>query len=134
MHIPKPGEAAMTVRQSVAVWFEIPAKDFDRAARFYERILGVTLRRDSMGPMTLGIFPYEEPNASGCIIAGPNAVPGKDGPIVYLNADGVLEKAIDAAWEAGGEVITPVTELPDGMGRFAHLRDTEGNRIGLHAA
>jgi predicted enzyme related to lactoylglutathione lyase len=47
----------MTARPS-AVWFEIPALDFERAARFYETILG----------------------------------------------------------------------------RFAHSRDTEGNRIGLHAA
>ena len=58
-------------RQPVAVWFEIPATNFDRAARFYERILGVTLRREAIGPMTLGVFPYEQPNASGCIISGP---------------------------------------------------------------
>lgn len=27
----------------------------------------------------------------------------------------------------------PCTELPDGLGCFAHIIDTEGNRVGLHA-
>ena len=124
----------MKDRKSVAAWFEIPATDFDRAARFYERILGVTLRREAIGPMTLGVFPHQEPNASGCIMAGPGVAPNKEGTIVYLNADGVLDEALAAAWEAGGAVLTPVTDLPEGLGRFAHLRDTEGNRVGLHAA
>src|ERR1700757_2306393 len=35
--------------------------------------------------------------------------------------------------KAGGEVLLPRTALPDGMGYFAQIRDTEGNRVGLHA-
>jgi hypothetical protein len=31
-------------------------------------------------------------------------------------------------------VTTPKVQLPDGMGCFAHIADTEGNRVGLHAA
>jgi len=124
----------MDDRSPIAVWFEIPATDFDRAARFYEKILGITLRREAVGPMTLGVFPFREPNASGCIMSRPGLAPTGGGTIVYLNADGMLDKAIAAAPEAGGEVLTPVTELPEGLGRFAHLRDTEGNRVGLHAA
>ena len=64
----------------IAVWFEIPATDFDRAARFYETLLGVTLRREAMGPKTLGVFPYEAPASSGCILAGPGIAPADCGP------------------------------------------------------
>ena len=124
----------MQTSKPVAVWFEIPATDFDRAATFYETLLGVTLRREAMGSMTLGVFPYEAPASSGCIMAGPGIAPAADGTIIYLNADGRLDTALEAAWSAGGTVLMPATELPDGMGRFAHVRDTEGNRIGLHAA
>ena len=34
---------------------------------------------------------------------------------------------------AGGRVHTPKTALPPGMGFFAHVEDTEGNIVGLHA-
>ena len=30
-------------------------------------------------------------------------------------------------------MLVPRVELPEGMGVFAHILDTEGNRIGLHA-
>ena len=33
--------------------------------------------------------------------------------------------------KAGGKVES-VIELPDGMGRAAHIIDSEGNRVGLH--
>jgi uncharacterized protein len=124
----------MTDRQPVAVWFEIPATEFDRAARFYEAILGVSLRREEMGPMTLGVFPYAEPETSGCVMAGPGVAPGAGGTILYLNTGGRLREVLAATPDAGGRVVLPVTELPEGMGRFAHIVDTEGNRVGLHEA
>jgi predicted enzyme related to lactoylglutathione lyase len=34
---------------------------------------------------------------------------------------------------AGGRISTPRVDLPEGMGSFVHLIDSEGNRIGLHA-
>jgi len=33
----------------------------------------------------------------------------------------------------GGKLLTPKTALPPGMGFFAHIEDSEGNRVGLHA-
>lgn len=62
-------------------WFEIPARDIARAARFYETLLGKTLRRESMLGTQLAVFPAAD----------------------------------------------------DGMGFFAHIEDSEGNRVGLHA-
>jgi predicted enzyme related to lactoylglutathione lyase len=120
-------------RQSRVVWFEIPATDFDRAARFYEQIFALTLTKQQMGPQMLGVFPYEPPAISGCVIAG-NLTPGSAGTIIYVNADPILSTVVDRVAAAGGQVLVPRVELPEGMGVFAHILDTEGNRIGLHAA
>ena len=38
---------------SAITWFEIPSKDLDRATQFYEDVLGVKLKPDAMGPMTM---------------------------------------------------------------------------------
>lgn len=120
-------------RQSRVVWFEIPATDFDRAARFYEQIFALTLKKQQMGPQMLGVFPYEPPAISGCVIAGPNLVAGSAGTIIYVNADPLLSTVVDRVAAAGGQVLVRRGELPEGMGVFAHILDTEGNRIGLHA-
>jgi len=34
---------------------------------------------------------------------------------------------------AGGRIATPKVQLPGDMGCFAHITDTEGNRVGLHS-
>src|SRR5271155_4454324 len=121
--------------KSVAVWFEIPTTDLDRAVGFYERIFAKTLKRETMGPMTMAVFPYERPGVSGAIIAGPQYQPAGNGkgPIVYVDAEGQLDAILARVEKAGGKVALPKTELP-GVGSIAHVVDLEGNRIGLHAA
>ncbi|MFO1267157.1 MAG: VOC family protein [Rubrivivax sp.] len=115
-------------------WFEIPARDIDRAQRFYEKLLGASLRREAMGPeTTLAVFPYTEPGAGGCVMAGPNAVPADTGTLVYLGVAPTLDSALARLGAAGGKLLTPKVTLPDGMGVFAHIEDSEGNRVGLHA-
>jgi len=124
----------MSAPSPVAVWFEIPASDLERAARFYETLLGLSLRRETMGSARLAVFPSAEGSGGGCVMAGASTSPGADGgTLVYLNADGRLDAALSRLQGAGGALLTPVTELPEGMGRFAHIRDSEGNRVGLHA-
>lgn len=120
-------------RTNVAVWFEIPSVDFDRATAFYEALFGVSLRRETIGGGTLGVFPYEQPALSGCVINGPMYRPAADGPVIYLNADGKLDDILARVASLGGSVVTPKIALPPGMGFFAHIRDTEGNRVGLHS-
>jgi predicted enzyme related to lactoylglutathione lyase len=120
-------------RQSRVVWFEIPAADFERAARFYEEIFAINLKKQQMGPQMLGVFPYEAPAISGCVIAGPNLKPGAMGTVIYLNADPTLAAVVERVGAAGGQVVVPRVELPEGMGVFAHIIDTESNMVGLHA-
>ncbi|HZR30153.1 MAG TPA: VOC family protein [Terriglobales bacterium] len=120
-------------RMNRAVWFEIPASDFDRACRFYETLFSVNLRHETMGPMRLAVFPYEAPAVGGCVIQGDGNHPGKDGSIVYLNADPQLDAVLARVESAGGKIVQPRTALPEGMGFFAKIIDTENNTVGLHA-
>ena len=115
-------------------WFEIPALDLNRASAFYEQILAVTLNRGDMGQSSLAVFPYDRDQATGgCLITGPGLKPSAEGSVVYLNAGPSLDAALARIESAGGSVALPRTELPPGMGAFAHILDTEGNRVGLHA-
>ena len=38
-------------------WFEIPAKDLERAVWFYESVLQQDLRRSTMGEAAMAVFP-----------------------------------------------------------------------------
>jgi uncharacterized protein len=117
-------------------WFEIPVRDMDRAQRFYETLFHRPLRREAMGPeTTLAIFDYEPgTSVGGCLYAGAKApAPTTQGTVVYLSAEPSLNAVLARLPEAGGKVLVPRTELPEGMGAFAHVEDSEGNRVGLHS-
>ena len=91
------------------------------------------LTRFQMGPQSMAIFPYQEPAVSGCLLFAPGHQPTASGVTIYLNADPSLDEALGRVHEAGGKVVLEKTALPEGMGVFAHIEDTEGNRVGLHA-
>ncbi len=120
-------------RKSVAVWFEIPSADFERAVGFYQAIMQTELRQETVSDTRLAVFPYERPAISGAVVSGAHYRPGADGAVIYLNCDGKLDAVLGRVAAAGGRVLLPATALPEGMGRFAHILDTEGNRVGLHA-
>ena len=124
--------AAAAQRQAIT-WFEIPVAEIDRAQRFYETVLGAPMHREQMGEHTLAVFAYAEPATGGCLMSGSGMVPAASGTTVYLDASPSLDAALTRATAAGGRVVLPRTELPEGMGCFAHIIDTEGNRVGLHA-
>ncbi len=120
-------------RKDAITWFEIPATDLPRAKRFYETVLATELRLEQMGPHQLAVFPYTAPGVGGCVMAGDGVHPSSDGNLVYLHAGNSLKAALGRVQRAGGRIALDATTLPDGMGVFAHVIDTEGNRVGLHA-
>lgn len=124
--------------RNAVTWFEIPVRDFERARAFYEKTLTLRLREEMMGPMRMGVFPAQAgaecgQEVTGCIIATEGYQPSLAGSIVYLNTRVDLQQALDRVRKAGGETLLPKTALPDGMGYFAQIRDTEGNRVGLYS-
>jgi predicted enzyme related to lactoylglutathione lyase len=113
-------------------WFEIPAKDLERAVWFYESVLQQSLKRETMGPSAMAVFPYREPGIGGALTHAPNLSPAKDGSVIYLRTQR-LDETLERVTRAGGRIVLEKTALPDGMGAFAHFVDCEGNRVGLHA-
>lgn len=114
-------------------WFEIPARDIERAARFYEALLARTLRRESMLGTQLAVFPAADDGIAGCLLAGDDAPEPGSSTLVYLDVAPALAPALARTLAAGGRVLKDRTALPPGMGFFAHIEDSEGNRVGLHA-
>lgn len=118
---------------SALSWFEIPVADLDRAERFYTAVLQAPLRRQVMGPCTLAVLPYARPGTGGALFLGPELQPSARGSLVYLSVGPDLDSATARALAAGAQLLQPRVDLPEGMGSFVHLSDSEGNRIGLHA-
>ena len=117
-------------------WFEIPVADMDRAIHFYETASAAKLRREAFGGpgQELAVFGAADSTAvKGALISSPQAQPSAQGAIVYLNAGPSIDAWLARARGAGGRVVRDKTALPEGMGFFAHVIDTEGNRVGVHA-
>ena len=116
-------------------WFEIPAKDFERAKSFYEVIFDAKLETMSMEEMgmTMAFFPADWENSVGGGIAfGPGYEPSDKGTIVYLNGGEDLSTPLARVESAGGKIILPKTSLgPNGF--MAQFIDTEGNRVAFHS-
>ena len=119
--------------QNVAVWFEIPAADFERAVGFYEKVFATRLIRDKFGPADMAVFPYESQGVSGAVMKVDGYKPTVEGSVFYLSAGDDLALPLARVPAAGGRVAVPKTALPAGMGFFAQLIDSEGNRVGLHS-
>jgi predicted enzyme related to lactoylglutathione lyase len=113
-------------------WFEIPATDFSRAVAFYRTVLGQDIRTGEFMGVPHGFFPAEDEGVAGAIIAPPDAAPSASGPLIYLNAGDTLAAMVGRVDAAGGQVLLPETSIGE-QGAIAVIRDSEGNRVGLHA-
>ncbi len=119
--------------KNTAVWFEIPATDFNRAVSFYEQVFKVKLNPEEMGSFRMGVFPYAGEAISGCVIQGEGYSPSALGSVVYLNGTDDLSAPLERVEESGGKVMVPKTKISGEIGYFAQFIDTEGNRVGLYS-
>lgn len=104
---------------------EIPADDLERARRFYAAVAGWDI---SEAPDFPDYWMFRTSEASGGAI-GRRGKSVANSLRVYVTVDR-LEDAIAAAQANGGASIGEPTDIP-GMGRWAVVRDSEGNEIGL---
>lgn len=124
----------MTTPKNAITWFEIPARELDRAQRFYEAVLERPMKRETMGSEEYAMFAADDAGVKGCLnLATEGAAPSATGTRVYLDAAPSLDAALARVPRAGGRVTLPKVALPDGLGYFALIADTEGNVVGLHA-
>lgn len=117
-------------------WFEIPAKDFNRAKGFYEKVLQIEMHSMEMEATDSrwAFFPFDQENGGigGGIVEGPSYEPGQVGTLVYLNGGDDLSEPLSRVEQAGGTVVVPKTSLgPNGF--MAQFIDTEGNKVAFYS-
>lgn len=110
-------------------FFEIPAADFHRAVKFYEALLGTKLSVAECETEKMACFPGN----FGAVSWTEGFIPGENGVLVHLHTDD-MEAALATATKLGGRITRPKTKIEaEGLGWFATLIDSEGNRIGLYS-
>ena len=115
-------------------WFEIPVKNFDKAKKFYETILGVEMQlMEAMG-MKSAFFPadIQTGGIGGCLIKGDGYEPSAKGTLVYLNGGDDLDFPLSKVEAAGGKILMAKTAIGEN-GFMAYFSDTEGNRVAFHS-
>ena len=119
-------------------WFDIPVTDLPRAKEFYETIFDIRMETGGPPEEQMAFFPRKKDTImglsgilSGALVKRKDFLPGKDGPLIYLNASPELEPVLQRVKKAGGTILMDKTKIPAGY--VATCLDSEGNRIGLHA-
>ena len=74
--------------KNVINWFEIPAVDLDRASRFWEAVLGTSLKRESAPGSEMAIFPHGERNDPGGALVKRGGKPSATGTCVSPRRQG----------------------------------------------
>lgn len=124
------------IRKHAISWVEIPTENLNRAQKFYEEILDVTLTPLDLENFQMRMFPVEDITCVGgalCYSPQSHKSSATDGPLVYLNANPDVQMALDKVEKAGGKIVVPKTQISEEYGYMAMIIDTEGNRIALHS-
>jgi uncharacterized protein len=119
--------------KNAVVWSEIAVSDLKRATAFYEKLLDGKLKPETFGPYQIALFPHADGGVGGCLMKGDGYEPSATGTVTYLAAEPGIDAALKRAAGAGAKVLMPKMALPGDQGFIAHVSDSEGNRIGLHA-
>ena len=116
-------------------WFDIPVKNFNRAKKFYDTILNISIeaRPSIEGDFQMGMFPADmNEGVSGMLIEGEGYEPSLQGVLIYLNGGEDLSIPLAKVEQAGGKVLMPKTSLGE-YGFMAQFADTEGNKLAFHS-
>ena len=118
---------------NVVSWFEIPAKDLERAKAFYSKVFNKELTDMDMPGMLMSAFPWQDgaPFSGGALVKSEQYVPSTSGTLVYFYCEDVALE-LSRVEKSGGKIVLPKTSIGN-SGFIAHILDTEGNRVGLHS-
>ena len=118
-------------------WFEIGTTNLERATKFYETILGITLTPLDLPNIRMRMFPLDDmmTQVGGALVdsGGFHKPSATDGPLIYLNGNPDVQLILDKVEKAGGKIMVPKTMISPDYGYMAVIMDTEGNRIGFHS-
>ena len=107
-------------------YLEIPANAPEASAKFYSSIFGWKVRTRGDGELAFD----DTGGVSGTWVKESDRTPEEETRI-YIMVDAIADtlKRIEAD---GGRVLTPRTEIGQGMGAFAAFADPVGNTFGLY--
>lgn len=113
-------------------WFEIPVADLDRATKFYEHVLEISMKREDIPGWKTSWFPMDDDKkgVSGVLMQGDGYHPGATGPVIYFTCPDI-DAAVDRAKEMGVQIMFGKKDIGE-WGYIAWLYDTEGNIMALH--
>lgn len=108
-------------------YLEIPARDVETSARFYELVFGWKVRERGGGQKA---FDDTTGAVSGTWVLGrrPQAEPGL---LPYVMVDSI-DDTLAKAFSAGGRPATPPTPLGEPGSAYATFFDPAGNQVGLY--
>jgi predicted enzyme related to lactoylglutathione lyase len=114
------------------VWFEIYVQDMERAKKFYEAVLQVTLQPLPSPEVEMCAFPMDQEGggASGALVKM-KGVPSGGSTLVYFKSDDCAVEASRVAG-AGGKVHREKMSIGE-HGFIVLAVDTEGSMFGLHS-
>ena len=113
-------------------WLEIATNDLERAKMFYEKVFGLSYQYVEMPDSKMYMFgDPEKVGSSGCLVQADGSVPSAEGTVVYFSCDDLAEE-LSRVEQEGGQIVVPKTDIGE-FGFFAHIMDSEGNRVGLHS-
>jgi predicted enzyme related to lactoylglutathione lyase len=121
---------------NIAVWFDMPVQNLDRASGFYSAVLDGKCEKQEFSGMSFALLPHydEEGAVSGCLVPGKKTIdPDPEGKLLlYFNCNGRLDEAVAKVEANGGKVLQPKHQIgPHGF--RAIILDSEGNRVALHS-
>jgi predicted enzyme related to lactoylglutathione lyase len=127
----------MTFTNAIS-WFEIPALDIQRAQKFYESIFDIQMIPMDLPQIQMRLFPISDMmtgvGGSLCFSGEFHKPSESQGVLIYLNANPDVQIVLDRIEAAGGRILVPKTQISPEHGYMAAFIDSEGNRVGLHAA
>jgi len=118
--------------QPLVVWTEIPVTDLKASADFYGEVFGWKMEIVNMGPNDVAMFNAltdDDPNTvAGHLYPGKPAAMGT-GSTIHIALPDSVEEGAKRCVAAGGQVMGPVIDIP--QGKFQYAADLDGNSIAL---
>ena len=109
------------------VHFEILGKNHEALQQYYHDLFDWNITQASPD-FPYGLVSVEE-QGEGIGGGVGSSMDGRPQAMFYVQVDDI-QTSLDRAAELGGDITMPVTVIP-GMVAFAHIKDIEGNLIGL---
>ncbi|MDF3128389.1 VOC family protein [Kiritimatiellaeota bacterium B1221] len=131
------------MKPNAVVWFEIYVTDMERAKKFYEAVLNITMEKmppptEEMGSeMEMWSFPSDKEDAMnsygacGMLVKMEGFTAGTGGTLVYFASEDCAVEASRVV-ENGGTLIKEKMSIGE-HGSISLAQDTEGNMIGFHS-